>query len=350
MQDYVEKSPKQSKKSVVDQNDGRLDREGFSLACFEQIKNSKQLTRIVNKANELKYSIRSQIEVYCAPQSRLESIQGNEQAFIPIRKIINPPNQDADDEEVILLKEFKEYVLDDLGLQAYSENPAEEAKLDGLLKEIGAIAADSDNSKSLLVKIEVLMAAMRLLSYNYAVLDKGSVILRHMDFRALSAQSIRILNKFTNKVNENKHAYETKKGVTLNNSKVVYGMFKSVIETRTIEKKDMMGDSQSNWDMTSLISKGKGGDNSIVQLIPIKEFYASLVKEEHKDAVRQGTMDVPNLRNFLRFNKDEHNSIMVKKLVKAVDECNRNLYLQQFGTQKMPKLPAAPEPFVDPNG
>ena len=37
---------------------------------------------------------------------------------------------------------------------------------------------------------------------------------------------------------------------------------------------------------------------------------------------------------------------MVKKLVSSVEVCNQTLFLKSFGTQKMPKLPIAPEPFV----
>ena len=60
-----------------------------------------------------------------------------------------------------------------------------------------------------------------------------------------------------------------------------------------------------------------------LELIPCSVFYATLVKLK----VRKSTNDVPNLRSFLRFNRNEADMLMMKKLTKVIEEFSENQYL-----------------------
>ena len=64
-----------------------------------------------------------------------------------------------------------------------------------------------------------------------------------------------------------------------------------------------------------------------LQLITSKNFYKTLVKLK----IKKNDREVPNLSNFLRFNKESTDHIILKKLVKVIEEFVRNNYLQSFG-------------------
>ena len=65
-----------------------------------------------------------------------------------------------------------------------------------------------------------------------------------------------------------------------------------------------------------------------LELISSSAFLETLVKLK----VRKSTSDVPNLRSFLRFNRNEADMIMVKKLTKVIEEFSQNQYLKLMGT------------------
>ena len=65
-----------------------------------------------------------------------------------------------------------------------------------------------------------------------------------------------------------------------------------------------------------------------LELLSSSVFFETLVKLK----VRKGTSDVPNLRSFLRFNRNEADMLMVKKLTKVIEEFSQNQYLKLFGT------------------
>ena len=59
-------------------------------------------------------------------------------------------------------------MLEDLGLEIFVEDTAQTAKLDSCLQTIGSIAIDtSSNRKTQVLKIDVLIAAMRILNYQF---------------------------------------------------------------------------------------------------------------------------------------------------------------------------------------
>lgn len=69
---------------------------------------------------------------------------------------------------MLLKKDFYEFVLEDLGLDVFIEDPAQTAKLDSCLQTIGSIGIDtSSNRKTQVIKIDVLIAAMRILNYQF---------------------------------------------------------------------------------------------------------------------------------------------------------------------------------------
>lgn len=141
------------------------------------------------------YNIREFCEIYSAPQGKIKSPADEDKTqdtFISVRYIAGQDSIDLE-EEVILKKEFMEYVLEDLELLVYVNDPTQTAKLEEMFKRIGAngIFGNSLN----VIKFEVLISAMRVLKYAYA----GQVLnlkIKSLDFRMLNARSIRIMNRF----------------------------------------------------------------------------------------------------------------------------------------------------------
>jgi len=65
-----------------------------------------------------------------------------------------------------------------------------------------------------------------------------------------------------------------------------------------------------------------------IQLLPLPKFYETLFKLK----VKKGASESANLTRFLRQGKQ--NIIIVKKLVKVIEEFLRNHYLKSFGYSK----------------
>ena len=82
-----------------------------------------------------------------------------------------------------------------MALKKYLEIPAETAKLDELLLKIGAQVTES-TAKQRFIRLEVLIAAMRIHGYEYSGLNLATR-LQGCDFRRLSAKSMRIMNRLT---------------------------------------------------------------------------------------------------------------------------------------------------------
>ena len=74
-----------------------------------------------------------------------------------------------------------------------------------------------------------------------------------------------------------------------------------------------------------------------VQLIDAQHFYVTLVQLK----VRKSMQDVPNLRTFLTYPKGSGSGdsgyppIMLKKLIKAVEEFMKSDYFKSYGTNKL---------------
>ena len=99
--------------------------------------------------------------------------------------------------EIILNDDFYGKVLKDMGLKRYVDIPEEAQKLEQMLIEIGALATKKIDSKSIkVIKLEVLIAAMRVYKYDYSGIALKTTI-RGIDFRTLDAKSIRIMNRLT---------------------------------------------------------------------------------------------------------------------------------------------------------
>lgn len=76
---------------------------------------------------------------------------------------------------------------------------------------------------------------------------------------------------------------------------------------------------------------GSAGPNEIkLQLIADSKFYLTLLKLK----IKKNSLDVRNLSRFLRLNEQNPDQIIVKKLVKVVEEFLRNHYLKSFGFNK----------------
>ena len=65
-----------------------------------------------------------------------------------------------------------------------------------------------------------------------------------------------------------------------------------------------------------------------LELIACSVFFATLVKLK----VRKSTKDVPNLRSFLRYNRNEADMLMMKKVTKVMEEFAVNQYIKSIGT------------------
>lgn len=78
-----------------------------------------------------------------------------------------------------------------MGLERYVDVPEETEKLRTLLRQIGAITTLSSHPTIELIRLEVLLAAMRVHGYEYA----GVSQLEGFDLRELSSKSIRIMNR-----------------------------------------------------------------------------------------------------------------------------------------------------------
>ena len=101
------------------------------------------------------------------------------------------------DEEVIYRSDFYGKVLMDMGLKKYIDLPEETAKLDACLQTIGAMASDTRTlNKTKFIRLEVLISAMRIHSYQYAGLNLATK-LNGVDFRTLTPKSMRIMNRLT---------------------------------------------------------------------------------------------------------------------------------------------------------
>ena len=84
-----------------------------------------------------------------------------------------------------------------MGLKRYVDIPAETAKLDSMLTQIGALVTDSQSlSQTKFIRLEVLISAMRIHKYEYAGLNLATK-LQGVDFRTLSSKSMRIMNRLT---------------------------------------------------------------------------------------------------------------------------------------------------------
>ena len=97
------------------------------------------------------------------------------------------------DVEVISKQEFFDDILKDgMGLKRFVDIPEEASKLQKTLVKIGAIAQPEVGSDVELVRLEVLMAAMRIHGYEFS---STSSQLEGFDLRELTPKSIRILNR-----------------------------------------------------------------------------------------------------------------------------------------------------------
>lgn len=73
-----------------------------------------------------------------------------------------------------------------------------------------------------------------------------------------------------------------------------------------------------------------------LQLLPCAKFYATLVRLK----VRKSDKNVPNLKHFLKLNDEMPDMILVKKLLRVIEEFLRSHYLKAFGFSKMKLTPA----------
>jgi len=97
--------------------------------------------------------------------------------------------------------------LRELGLKKYIDIPEEHAKLDDCLQQIGALVIDSQSlSQAKFIRLDVLISAMRIHSYEYAGLNL-STKLQGVDFRRLNSKSMRIMNRLTRVVAQYQDKY-----------------------------------------------------------------------------------------------------------------------------------------------
>lgn len=137
---------------------------------------------------------------------------------------------------MILKQDFFSRLLKELGLKKYMEVPEEVAKIDDLLLKIGALVTESHSHQEL-IKLEVLISAMRIHGYEYSGLNLTTQ-LQGCDFRKLSAKSMRIMNRLTRIVAQyqDKYQQKAKEGVVVTISQIVAALFKGQIQTKTVNQ------------------------------------------------------------------------------------------------------------------
>ena len=113
----------------------------------------------------------------------------------PLGRVIEPKGVYIE-EEVIFNDNFYGVVLTDMGLKRFTDIPEESEKLQETLKRIGALAMTKSSPSKKVIRVEVLLAALRIHGYEYAGADLKDKI-KGIDFRTLSPQSIRTMNRFT---------------------------------------------------------------------------------------------------------------------------------------------------------
>jgi len=78
-----------------------------------------------------------------------------------------------------------------------------------------------------------------------------------------------------------------------------------------------------------MMSGGPDGETKVA-LLPRDKFYATLAKLK----IKTGTKNIPNLSRFLHLNDQSPDQLLVKKLVRVIEEFLRNHYLKSFGYKK----------------
>ena len=240
----------------LEQRNAYIEREGFSEACLTFIKQSEELQAIVQAANEKMQNLRQNCDVYTVAQSRIAPVTVSDQGekpYSPVRTLLRNARQDRSEtveEEVILKKDFYEFALEDLGLEVFILDSSQTEKLDNCLQTIGSIGIDtSSNRQAQLIKIDVLIAAMRVLNYQFAgnSLLEDQKKLTGFNFRQLTTRSIRIMNRFAQVVaqfinksqtNEKTNQDESTTGKkALTTGQVIYGIFKHQIQTQEVQNR-----------------------------------------------------------------------------------------------------------------
>ena len=191
-----------AKEPSIEEDDLDADREGFTAAAYKFIKKNNDLSVITNIANASLFSIRNQCQIYSS-QSKFLTPFNKQETFVPLSTMRDsqgnpiPDLNRSNEVEIILNDDFYGKVLKDMGLKRYVDIPEEAQKLEQMLIEIGALATKKIDSKSIkVIKLEVLIAAMRVYKYDYSGIALKTTI-RGIDFRTLDAKSIRIMNRLT---------------------------------------------------------------------------------------------------------------------------------------------------------
>ena len=110
-------------------------------------------------------------------------------------------------------------LLEGMGLKKFVEMPSEASKLENLLTKIGALVTYGGNEGTgthEAIRLEVLMAAMRIHGYEYAT-HKPQPPMQGFDFRKLSPKAVRIMNRLTRVLAQylDKYQQKAKEGVKI---------------------------------------------------------------------------------------------------------------------------------------
>lgn len=104
-------------------------------------------------------------------------------------------------------------------------------------------------------------------------------------------------------------------------------LFKDQIETQLISKSSVINSLNMSLNASQL---NESAELVRVQMIPQDKFYIQLLKFK----IKKDSREVANLSNFLRLSQESPDKIMVKKLIRVIEEFLRNHYLKSFGYKK----------------
>ena len=98
-------------------------------------------------------------------------------------------------------------VFKTLGIDKYVDDPKVAQSLEALLAQIGALALHED-SYTELIKLEVLLSALRVHGYRYGSHQFSQQQMKEFDFRKLSPKAVRIMNRLTRVLCQYQHKYQ----------------------------------------------------------------------------------------------------------------------------------------------
>mmetsp|Transcript_15464 Transcript_15464/g.19491 ORF Transcript_15464/g.19491 Transcript_15464/m.19491 type:complete len:257 (-) Transcript_15464:410-1180(-) len=212
----------------------------FSAEQLQMVRDSHVLHMVAEVANAQIYKIRNHVGMQRVDFTLIETVRDADQDVREEQK--DRPGQRI---ETILLSEFCDRVLSDLQLDWVIQNPEENANLERLLKNIGAIVKQSGSNESLMIRFEKLISALKVHGYSFGdmtimadTMSKGisciSIESREI-LKALAERATKALEAYMERLDSESRQNIRKKHVDLF-SVVLIAFFDDIIVNKKVGK------------------------------------------------------------------------------------------------------------------